>query len=88
MPAGPVNDLEQVFADPQVRHRGMKQPMPYKGVPGGQVDLIGNPVKFSETPVDYRVAPPRMGEHTDAVLGALLEIDEEEIAGLREKGVV
>ena len=88
VPAGPVNDLEQVFADPQVRHRGMKQPMPYKGVPGGQVDLIGNPVKFSETPVDYRVAPPRMGEHTDAVLGALLEIDEEEIAGLREKGVV
>ena len=88
VPAGPVNDLEQVFADPQVRHRGMKQPMAYAGVPGGRVDLIGNPIKFSETPVDYRVAPPRMGEHTDAVLGELLEMDAAEIAGLRAAGVV
>jgi len=88
VPAGPVNNLGQVFADPQVLHRGMKQPMAYFGVPGGQVDLIGNPIKFSETPVDYRVAPPRMGEHTEAVLGELLEMDEEEIATLREAGAI
>jgi len=83
-----VNTLDKVFADPQVQHRGMQQPMPYPGAQGGAVDLIGNPIKFSATPVDYRRPPPRMGAHTDAVLRDLLDLPDDEIAALREQGVV
>ncbi len=88
VPAGPVNDLGQVFADPQVLARGMKQSVPYAGAPGGAVDLIANPVKFSRTPVDTRHAPPRMGEQTDEVLRELLGMTADEIAALRNAGVV
>ncbi len=88
VPAGPVNTLDKVFADPQVLHREMRHSMPYAGAKGGRVELIGNPVKFSETPADYRYAPPRMGEHTDEVLGELLGLGPDEIAALRTAGVI
>ena len=88
VPAGPVNDLGQVFADPQVLERGMKQSMAYSGAAGGEVALIGNPIKFSETPVDYRHAPPRVGVDSDVVLEDLLQLDAEEVAALRDRGVV
>ncbi len=87
VPCGAVNTLDQVFADPQVVHRGMHLKMPYTSSRSGEVDLIGNPIKFSETPVDYRHAPPTCGEHTDEVL---LEfgLSPEEIAGLKDGGVI
>ena len=88
VPAGPVNTLDQVFADPQVLARGMKVAMPYPGSKDGKVDLIGNPIKFSETPVEYRFAPPRAGQDSDAVLEDLLGIGPEERAQLRGKGVI
>jgi crotonobetainyl-CoA:carnitine CoA-transferase CaiB-like acyl-CoA transferase len=88
VPAGPVNDIAQVFADPQVKARGMKIAMEREGVAGGQVSMIGNPIKFSATPVDYRNPPPRLGEHTGAVLSDLLGLSPEEIENLRERGVV
>jgi crotonobetainyl-CoA:carnitine CoA-transferase CaiB-like acyl-CoA transferase len=88
VPAGPVNDIAQVFADPQVQARGMKIEMAREGVAGGRVPMIGNPIKFSETPVDYRDPPPRLGEHTHRVLADLLGLKPEEIAALRERGVV
>jgi crotonobetainyl-CoA:carnitine CoA-transferase CaiB-like acyl-CoA transferase len=88
VPAGPVNTIDQVFADPQVRARGMRIDMPRDGVEGGTVPMIGNPITFSGTPVDYRDPPPRLGEHTEEVLGTLLEVSPEEIAGLRARGVV
>ena len=50
VPAGPVNTLDKVFADPQVLHREMRQSMPYAGAKGGQVELIGNPLKFLRDP--------------------------------------
>ncbi|MDF2764612.1 MAG: CoA transferase, partial [Rhodospirillales bacterium] len=77
-----------VFADPQVKARGMKIAMEREGVAGGQVSMIGNPIKFSATPVDYRNPPPRLGEHTGAVLSDLLGLSPEEIENLRERGVV
>ncbi len=87
VPCGAVNTLDQVFTDPQVVHRGMHLKMPYPGSQSGEVDLIGNPIKFSETPVDYRHAPPTCGEHTDEVL---LEfgLSPEEISGLKDDGVI
>lgn len=88
VPAGAVNDLKQVFEDPQVRHREMQIEMDYQGSEDGKVKLIGSPVKLSRTPVRYRHPPPRMGEHSDAILMELLDLDEAEIAGLRDRGVV
>jgi crotonobetainyl-CoA:carnitine CoA-transferase CaiB-like acyl-CoA transferase len=88
VPSGPVNTLDRVFADPQVLHRGMKVELPYPGSETGSVSLIGNPIKFSETPVAYDRPPPHVGQHSDEVLGELLGLDAAEIARLRDAGVV
>ena len=55
---------------------------------GETVKVIANPVRLSETPADYRIPPPLLGEHTDAVLGERLGLGAEALAGLREKGVI
>ncbi len=70
MPCGPINRLDQVFADPQVRARGMRFEMPHPL--SGTVPQVGNPLNFSATPVAYTQAPPLLGEHTAAVLAARL----------------
>lgn len=88
VPCGPVNTLAQVFADPQALHRGMRITMPHPAAPDGQVDLIGNPVKLSETPVSYRHAPPMLGAHTEEVLREVLDLEDAEIAALRASGVL
>ncbi|MFQ5772902.1 MAG: CaiB/BaiF CoA transferase family protein [Kiloniellaceae bacterium] len=88
VPSGPVNTLDQVFSDPQVLHRGMRMTMPYPGAAGGKVELIGNPIKFSKTEVDYRHAPPRVGAHTAEVLSELLGLEPAEIERLRDDGLV
>ncbi len=72
VPGGPIHTLAQVFASDQVAARDMKITMPYAPAQSGKVDLIGNPIKFSSTPVTYRHAPPTCGEHTDQVLRELL----------------
>ena len=68
IPAGPVHDIGEVFATDQVAARDMVVSMDYPLAGSGKVDLIGNPIKFSETPVDYTLPPPRCGEHSDEVL--------------------
>jgi crotonobetainyl-CoA:carnitine CoA-transferase CaiB-like acyl-CoA transferase len=85
---GPINRLSDVFADPQVQARGMVVEMPHPTVQGGRVKLLANPVRLSATPPEYRLPPPLLGEHTDHVLGGLLGLTEEEIAGLRARGIV
>ncbi|MEQ8653155.1 MAG: CaiB/BaiF CoA-transferase family protein [Kiloniellales bacterium] len=87
VPAGAVNDLGEVFADPQVRQREMQISLPYPDSQSGTVDLIGNPIKMSETPVTYRRPPPTMGQHTDEVLEDL-GLSAEDLADLRQKGVI
>lgn len=87
VPCGPVNNLDQVFADPQVQARGMVTTMPHTLSPA-PVDLIANPVKFSETPVSYRRAPPTLGADTADILGRDLGLSDEEISQLRQQGVV
>jgi crotonobetainyl-CoA:carnitine CoA-transferase CaiB-like acyl-CoA transferase len=88
VPVGPVNDLAQVFNDPHVLARGMKVTMPYPPAGSGSIDLIGNPIKLSESPVDYHRPPPTCGQHTDEVLKELLFMEDKEIAELRAKGIV
>lgn len=87
VPAGAVNDLAEVFTDPQIQAREMKITLPYVDSQTGTVDLIGNPIKMSETPVSYRRPPPTMGQHTDEVLQDL-GLSEAEMAKLRQKGVI
>ncbi|MCK2096083.1 CaiB/BaiF CoA transferase family protein [Thauera aromatica] len=86
VPCGPINTLADVFADPQVVARGMKVTMPHPAA--GSVPQVASPMKLSATPVDYRLPPPMLGEHTEAILAGTLGLDAETIAGLRASGVV
>ncbi len=88
VPAGPVNDLAQVFADEQILHRGMKISVPDDDARGGAVELIGNPIKMSATPVSYRRPPPSLGQHTDEVLKEVLGMDDAELQKLRKQGLI
>ncbi len=88
VPCGPVNTLGQAFEDPQVQHREMTVSLPHPQAGGGQVRLIGNPIKFSETPVRYHRAPPTLGQHTDEVLAEMLDMPEQERDALRRQGVI
>ena len=76
VPAGPVNDLGDVFTTDQVSAREMKIRMDYPDAQSGEIDLIGNPLKFSKTPVSYRHAPPKCGEHNDEILAEWLADDD------------
>ena len=84
---GPINTLEKVFADPHVQARGVVVEMAHKAAPDG-VKVIANPVRLSETPPDYRLPPPVLGEHTDEVLGARLGFSAAKLAELRERQVI
>ena len=72
VPGGPINTLPEVFSSDQVAARKMKISMDYPDAQSGKVHLIGNPIKFSKTPVSYRRAPPACGVDTEAVLQELL----------------
>lgn len=85
VPCGPINDLAQVFDDPQVQHRGMRIELPHPTA--GKVPLVASPIKLSRTPVEHRSAPPLLGQHTDEVLAGI-GLDEQAIAALRAQGVV
>lgn len=71
VPVGPVNTVEQAFASDQVAARGMRIDMAKPGIDRGGVELIGNPLKFSATPVTYRRPPPSLGQDTGDVLAWL-----------------
>ena len=83
---GPINTLEQVFADPHVQAREMVVEMAHGS--GETVKVIANPVKLSATPPSYRSAPPVLGEHTEDVLVSVLKMSTSDIAALREKGIL
>ena len=85
VPCGPINDLAAVFADPQVQARGMRLEMPHGS--GGSAPQVASPMRLSATPVEYRKAPPTLGEDTDAVLREMGR-SERQIAALRQAGVV
>ncbi len=85
---GPINTIDQVFADPQVQARGMKIEMPHPALGGDPVPLIASPIRMSATPPSYRHAPPLLGQHSDQVLAELLGLDAAELEALRERGVI
>jgi formyl-CoA transferase len=86
IPCGPVNNMEHLFADPQVRHRNMIAEVPHPTI--GTLRLTGLPIKSSATPGRVRLHPPLLGEHTDEVLAGVLGYSLDRIAELKAKGVV
>jgi crotonobetainyl-CoA:carnitine CoA-transferase CaiB-like acyl-CoA transferase len=86
VPCGPINTLADVFADPQVRARGMAVPLSHPA--GAEVTLVANPIRMSATPPDYRTAPPLLGQDTEQVLTEILGLDAEAIARLQAEGVI
>jgi crotonobetainyl-CoA:carnitine CoA-transferase CaiB-like acyl-CoA transferase len=86
VPCGPINNLDEVFENPQVKARGVEIALPHPTA--GQVKLVRSPMKMSATPATSDRAPPLLGQHTDEVLAELLGKSSEEIAALRDKKVL
>ena len=86
VPNGPINDVAQVFEEPQVKARGVRIELDHAAA--GKLPMVASPMRFSGTPIEYRLPPPTLGEHTDQVLRGLLGKSEAEIARLRAAGVI
>lgn len=86
VPCAPINDVAELFADPQVAHRGLTFDLPVAG--GGTVPQIASPLRLAATPPRVDVPPPALGEHTAAILQERLGMDAAKIAQLRREGVV
>ncbi|HEU4851440.1 MAG TPA: CaiB/BaiF CoA-transferase family protein [Telluria sp.] len=86
VPCGPINDLHDVFENPQVKARGVAYEMPHPSA--GKVKLVRSPMKLSATPAESDRPPPLLGEHTDEVLREVLGRSDEDIAALRNRGVL
>lgn len=86
VPCGPINRLDEVYADPQVQHRKMKIDVPHPLA--GMLPLVAAPIKYSRTPLACETPPPLLGQHTEEVLTNLLGKTAAEIADLREKRIV
>ncbi|CAB3852347.1 MULTISPECIES: CaiB/BaiF CoA transferase family protein [Achromobacter] len=82
VPAGPINTLDQVYEDPHVLARDMKRELPHPAA--GKVPMASSPLKFSDSPVQYRRPPPMLGEHTAQVLAEKLGLSTEEIQALAQ----
>lgn len=86
IPAAPVNRVDEVFEDPQVRARGMRV-----GIPRGQdekIPQVASPLNIPTAPPQYRYPPPKLGENTEEVLGKLAGIDSDEMRELRDQQVI
>ncbi len=86
VPCGPVNEMHEVFADPQVREREMVVHMQHPR--RGAMPMLANPIRLSGTPVQYRMPPPDLGQHTDEVLVQLPGYDAARLKQLRDDGVI
>ena len=86
VPNGPINNIAQVFEEPQVRAREVKIELDHAAA--GKLPLVSSPMRFSETQLEYNLAPPLLGEHTEEVLRGLLGKSDAEIAQLRVEGIL
>ena len=86
IPNAPINTIDRVFADPQVCAREMIVDMEHPVT--GKYKVVGSPMKLSQTPVQYRIPPPLLGEHTEEILRNILGYDAAAIARLKEEKVI
>jgi crotonobetainyl-CoA:carnitine CoA-transferase CaiB-like acyl-CoA transferase len=86
VPNGPINDVAQVFEEPQVKARGIKVELDHPVA--GRLPTVASPMRFSATPVEYKLAPPVLGQHTEEILRGLLQKTDVEIAKLKADGTV
>ena len=86
VPCGPINDLEEVFANEQVVSRQIELQVPHPTA--GTMKLVSSPMKLSATPVEVRMAPPTLGQHTDEVLREQLGMSAEQISALRNNQIL
>ncbi len=83
---GPINNIEQVFREPQVVARGMRIELEHPTA--GKLPLVASPMRFSQTPIEHDLPPPLLGQHTDEILRAMLKKSDAEIAKLKQDGVI
>jgi crotonobetainyl-CoA:carnitine CoA-transferase CaiB-like acyl-CoA transferase len=86
VPCGPIQRIDEVFADPQAIARGLRISMPHAAA--CSVDLVASPLRLARTPPEYREPPPLLGQHTEEVLRELLALSDEELADLRRTGAI
>ena len=86
VPCGPINTLDRVFDNPQVKHRGMVKQLDHPTA--GTVPTVSNPIKFSKTPITDEKAPPMLGQHSDEILRKVADLSDDQIAKLRDAGIV
>ena len=86
VPCGPINGIDAVFDDPQVRAREMQISMPHAAA--GRVPLVASPLRLSASPASYRLTPPALGAHTREVLADLLKMSDAQIDDLAARGIV
>jgi crotonobetainyl-CoA:carnitine CoA-transferase CaiB-like acyl-CoA transferase len=86
VPAAPIYNFDQVYEDPQIKHRQMVKTVPHPL--SGTLKVVGNPLNFSETPLEYRRPPPLLGEHTAEILREVLSLGDAEIERLAQQKVI
>ena len=86
VPCGPINNFKEVFENEQVIARKVQIDVPHPTV--GTMKLVASPMKLSKTPVEVRMAPPTLGQHTNEVLHERLQLDDASIARLKDKGII
>lgn len=86
VPCGPINTIEEVFANPQVEARQMRIELEHPVA--GKIPLVASPMKFSATPLSYDQAPPLLGEHNGEIFGARLQLSEEQCLRLQQTGII
>jgi len=86
VPCGPINNFEEVFSNEQVIARGVQIEVPHPTA--GSMKLVASPMRLSETPVEVRLAPPTLGQHTEEILQDRLKLDPQAIAALQAKGII
>ena len=86
VPNGPINDIAQVYEEPQVKARGIRVDLDHPVA--GKLPTVASPMRFSATKVEYRGAPPTLGQHTEEVLKSLLEKSDAELTKLRAAKII
>jgi crotonobetainyl-CoA:carnitine CoA-transferase CaiB-like acyl-CoA transferase len=86
VPCGPINTIEQVFDNDQIKHRQMQLDLINES--NDVVPSVANPINFSRTPIQYKQAPPTLGQHTQCILNDRLQMDADEIDSLSQQGII